>query len=209
MARFEQHLAVSLALGIGCGAFAAEQLSLPWQEAAAATVLCAVGGVVPDIDHPHSRFAEFVFSTGALLVVLMVSRIVGLTLSGIGSVGLTIALFWLARWGIRTLLAMTTVHRGMVHSIPACLIWGGLIFAGFPESSVSTRAVLAASAALGFASHLLLDELFAFVDASGVRFTPKRSLGSALKLWSSAAPRASLVAYGLLALVAWLCWRSL
>jgi len=208
MARFEHHVAVSLSLGIGCGAFAATTFQLPWQEAAVATVLCTVGGIAPDIDHPQSRFAEFVFSTAALLLSVLLLSLLGKELTSFATTGLLVGLFWILRWGLRQLLQRLTVHRGMVHSLPACAIWAMGIFLLFGKSPLELRGICAASAAVGFLSHLVLDEIFAFVDSSGVRFVPKRSLGSALKLWS-ASRRATAATYLLGALLAWLCWKSL
>ncbi len=208
MARFEQHVAVSFALGVGCGFAAHTLFQLPWQEAAVATVLCTVGGVVPDLDHPQSRFAEFVLSTAALLVAVVIFHRVRGAVSPSSAIGLLIGLFWVARWTLRYVLRRTTTHRGMFHSLPACGIWGASVFLALSGSPVHERMMSAAAAAVGFLSHLVLDELFAFVDASGVRFVPKRSLGSALKL-SSPSRRATVSAYLLLLLLGWLCWRSL
>ncbi len=208
MARFEQHMAISSALGIGWGFAALQHFHFPWYEAATAAVLCTVGGIVPDIDYPQSRFAEFVLSTSALLAVVLSARVIHLPLYEGTTVVLLIALFWGVRWGLRLLLGSITVHRGMVHSIPACGIWASLIFLGFSDMPLRVRTLLATAAATGFVSHLLLDELFAFVDASGLRLSPKRSLGSAFKLWS-ASRRATLTAYTLLILLLWLCWESL
>lgn len=208
MARFEQHVAVSFALGTGCGIFAHTGLTLPWQEAAVATIFCTIGGIVPDLDHPQSRFAEFVLSTAAVLSAVFLLRLFQGSLSEMRTLGLLVALFWAVRWGLRQLLRRATVHRGMVHSLPACGIWTAMVFLALQGIPFPERAAIATAAGLGFLSHLVLDELFAFVDASGIRFTPKRSLGSALKLWS-ASRRASISAYLLLVFLAWLCWRSL
>jgi len=207
MARFEQHVAVSFALGVGCGIFAHTTLHLPWQEAAVATVFCTIGGIAPDLDHPQSRFAEFVLSTAAVLACVFFLRFLQASLDELRSVGLLLILFWGVRWGLRQLLQRITVHRGMIHSLPACGIWTALVFLALQGNPLSTRVAVAAAAGIGFLSHLLLDELFAFVDASGMRLRPKRSLGSALKLWS-ASRRATVSTYLLLALLGWLCWRS-
>ncbi len=208
MARFEHHLTLSAALGVGCGILATHQFQAPWHEAAAAALLCTIGGVVPDIDHPQSRFAEFVLSTTALLTAVLSLRLLHLPLQKSGTILFLIALFWGARWGLRLLLRSVTVHRGMIHSLPACAIWAALLFLAFADIPTRTRALFAGAAAVGFLSHLVLDELFSFVDASGLRLAPKHSLGSALKLRSDSR-RATLSAYGLLLLLLWLCWKSL
>lgn len=50
----------------------------------------------------------------------------------------------------------------------------------------------------GYVSHLVLDELYASVDFRGHSFLPRKSLGSALKLWSGS-PLATLLAYAAIA----------
>jgi hypothetical protein len=47
------------------------------------------------------------------------------------------------------------------------------------------------------------------VDSSGMRWRPKRTVGSALKLGTRQAPWATLLTYGVLGVLLVLCWRSL
>ncbi|MCS7176059.1 MAG: metal-dependent hydrolase [Candidatus Kapabacteria bacterium] len=150
MARFEHHVAVAWALGSSYAAFHALHHQLPWQEAATAAVLCTVGGILPDIDSPGSRFAEFVFSTGALLGVLIGSHFLHLPLSETSTLGTAVVLFWMLRWGLRYLLSRLTTHRGMVHSLPAAAIWGMLVFLAFSENTLDLRLTMATAAVLGF-----------------------------------------------------------
>jgi hypothetical protein len=83
------------------------------------------------------------------------------------------------------------------------VVWAA---AGLP---LPVRLFLAFAAGMGFLSHLVLDELFAFVDSSGMRWRPKRTVGSALKLGTRQAPWATLLTYGVLGVLLVLCWRSL
>ena len=79
-----------------------------------------------------------------------------------------------------------TVHRGMFHSIPAALMSGLLavyFFIPYGWDKDELRLV-AISVAAGYLCHLLLDEINSAVNISGVPFVPKRSLGTALKLFS-------------------------
>ena len=45
--------------------------------------------------------------------------------------------------------------------------------------------ILSISIGIGYLSHLILDEMNSLVNLEGVPFIPKKSLGSALKLFSS------------------------
>jgi hypothetical protein len=120
MARFEQHVGVSAAIGAGLVGAGAGFLMLPWAIALAAGVLCTLGGVLPDLDHPRSRFAEFVLSSAAVLVVMLSwewwhARVGGTAME---QLGIIVMGFWVVRWALRALLRRMTVHRGMFHSLP-------------------------------------------------------------------------------------------
>jgi membrane-bound metal-dependent hydrolase YbcI (DUF457 family) len=211
MARFEQHVGVSAAIGAGLVGTGAGFLMLPWAIALAAGVLCTLGGVLPDLDHPRSRFAEFVLSSAAVLVVMLSwewwhARVGGTAME---QLGIIVMGFWVVRWALRALLRRMTVHRGMFHSLPMCGVWTALVFWAAAGLPLPVRLFLAFAAGMGFLSHLVLDELFAFVDSSGMRWRPKRTVGSALKLGTRQAPWATLLTYGVLGVLLVLCWRSL
>jgi hypothetical protein len=78
----------------------------------------------------------------------------------------------------------------MMHSLPMMAITGLSVY-------VAARSVLngdtlalyfALAAALGFASHLVLDEIHSENLVDGNPFINKKSLGTALKLFSSSGP---------------------
>lgn len=80
-----------------------------------------------------------------------------------------------------------THHRGIMHSIPAAFIAGLLAFliAKYIGQGEGMAALFALATALGYASHLILDEVHAENILNGNPFIPRRSLGSAVKLFSS------------------------
>jgi hypothetical protein len=73
----------------------------------------------------------------------------------------------------------------MFHSIPAVVICGEIVFLVFKHLPPTPRFVLTVSAALGYLSHLILDEVYSLVNFEGLLMKPKSSLGSALNLWSN------------------------
>ncbi|MCH7990080.1 MAG: metal-dependent hydrolase, partial [Planctomycetes bacterium] len=86
------------------------------------------------------------------------------------------------RYGCAWVLGKLAVHRGMFHSIPAMLIAAELAFLAFQSESVNVRLLMAGGVAVGFLSHLLLDELYS-VEWSGVRVRLNKYAGSAFKLF--------------------------
>jgi hypothetical protein len=92
-----------------------------------------------------------------------------------------------------------TVHRGLSHSPPAAVAWSALVYVAYPTDRHEVRLAMAAGMLIGFASHLLLDEVSS-VDLAGARI--KKSAGSTLKLWSRS-PWATLTLYAILSGLAW------
>jgi membrane-bound metal-dependent hydrolase YbcI (DUF457 family) len=105
--------------------------------------------------------------------------------------------YLLIRYGLRTLLAKLTVHRGMFHSLPAMLIAGLAVFLLYHSPNEQIRLYLAGGVMIGFLSHLVLDRIYD-VDLMGAPFRSSRSIGSPLKLFSPSLP-ATLATYLLLA----------
>jgi len=94
-----------------------------------------------------------------------------------------VATYLFVRFGIAQMIRKYTVHRGMFHSIPACLIFGGIAFLLSGSAPIEIRCYKSVGVLLGFMSHLLLDEIYA-VQWKGGRWRFKKSFGTALKLWS-------------------------
>ena len=92
-----------------------------------------------------------------------------------------------------------TVHRGMFHSIPAMLTFGGITYlltGGWPTNE---RYMMAGGVMGGFFSHLLLDEIYAVEFKTG-RWRTKKSFGTAMKLWGGNG-KSNFAAYAKLAIV--------
>ena len=84
------------------------------------------------------------------------------------------------------ILKKTTKHRGIFHSIPATILAVLITVSvvNFFNISSVTKVILGFSVGLGYLSHLVLDEINSIVNLEGVPFIPKKSLGSAIKLFS-------------------------
>lgn len=94
----------------------------------------------------------------------------------------------------------STKHRGMYHSIPAMCIVGVATY--IISRAILTddygALVLGIGAAVGYLTHLVLDEIHASVTIDGGRFRSRRSLGTALKFFSPS-KTATIFTYTLLA----------
>lgn len=63
---------------------------------------------------------------------------------------------------------------------------------------------MATAATIGFATHLMIDEMFSLVDISGGKFTPKASSGTALKFFGHAV-FPNILTYAILSVLLYIC----
>lgn len=104
-------------------------------------------------------------------------------------IGVPVGTFLFVWFVIGAIFKSFTTHRGILHSIPATLIAGLLTFlvAKYLEHGETTSLTFALAVGAGYASHLILDELHAENILNGNPFERRRSLGSAVKLFSYSA----------------------
>lgn len=182
MANFATHCAGGLLAGLA-GAAA----SLMWRPdnyafAGACLVAGAVGSALPDIDHDEAIPIREVFSV--LAAVVPASLMPWLTperLNTEQAICFFAATYAFIRFPVSWLLKRLTVHRGIFHSLPFCLVAGEFVAIVLDGLGPRERLLLGGSVAFGALVHLILDELFA-VNFLGVRL--KKSFGTAIKLWS-------------------------
>lgn len=100
-----------------------------------------------------------------------------------------------------------THHRGIMHSLPAMAIVGLCAFLAAKHLAQGEALSLwfAIAAAVGFLTHLVLDEVHSEVNFEGMPFVPKKSLGTALKLFSES-KIINLFTYMLIAALAYLAF---
>jgi hypothetical protein len=120
--------------------------------------------------------------TAAIVPMLLVERFRQLGWSHESIVLAAAAVYLVIRFGVGYLFKRFTVHRGMWHSIPACLIAGLLAFLVVSGLNLDIRLYKACAVMLGFMSHLVLDEIWSF-GVQGGRLKVKKSLGTAIKFW--------------------------
>ncbi|HZZ72661.1 MAG TPA: metal-dependent hydrolase [Pirellulales bacterium] len=183
MAGFKTHITTSTILGIGYGTAAYFKFNVPWDTAALAGGLCSVSGMLPDIDSgPGVPLRESLSFAAAVVPMLMIDRF---TKMGMSFESMALAggfIYCLIRFGLGRFLRKYTVHRGMFHSIPACLIFGELAFLICHSDNLYLRYFKAGGVVLGFMSHLLLDEIWSIEFNHGIPHL-KSSFGTAMKFW--------------------------
>lgn len=184
MAGYRTHISVSGALGAAYGASAAYFLSSYFTpvQGALAGVLTWVAGMLPDVDSDSGKPVREVFGLlAAVTPFAMMGHLLQWGGNSEGAMLLAICVYGAIRYGGSALLSRLSVHRGMFHSIPAMLIAADLAFLAYKSDSNITKLLMAVGVALGFFSHLLLDEIYA-VEWSGVRIKLNKFAGSAIKL---------------------------
>jgi hypothetical protein len=180
MAGFKQHMTFSTICGVGYGA-ATYYYGAPWETCAVAGGMCALSGMLPDLDSDSGRPVEETTTVvAALAPMMMVDRFAHMGLSHDQMILVTAGIYFFVRFIAAGIFKRYTVHRGMWHSIPACLSVGLLTFLICSSEVFNLRLIKAGAVMLGFFSHLLLDEIWS-IDSSGMRM--KSSFGTAMKFW--------------------------
>jgi membrane-bound metal-dependent hydrolase YbcI (DUF457 family) len=184
MASYRGHLALSSALGVAYGAFGAWSLGLDWGPTGLAGGLTALGGLLPDLDSDSSVPVRELFGLAAAATpFLLFDRVYRAGLSPEQTLVLLAGVYLLIRYGVARVFKRLTAHRGMFHSLPGMVIAGLVVFLLYPGPNRAVRTYLAVGTALGFLSHLVLDEL-CDVDFLGRKIHRARLPGSPLKLAS-------------------------
>ncbi len=162
------------------------------------------GGILPDIDADASVPVRIAFTLLAAIAAGGVALAVATRLSLSELLLLTLAVFLLVRYGVFSVFAGFTVHRGLIHSLPAAAVFGlGLTVLAWRWLDVDAlRAWLIGGALfIGCITHLILDEL-ASVDITGARVS--RAFGTALSLGSANQPVGTFAFYAAAAGLVWL-----
>ena len=163
-----------------------------------------VGSVLPDIDSDEGTPLRIVFlifgsvAAGAGLIYALQNHKDNLYYLA----GIPLGIFVLIRFAGPAVFKKYTRHRGMLHSIPVALIFVLLVFIIADSFSFgqADALLIALGVGAGYFLHLLLDEIKSTVNFNGVVFSPKKSLGSALKLFSRSLA-SNLFAYSVLILL--------
>ena len=183
MANFHTHITASTLLGVGIGSVAHFQFGVPIGHSSVAGALCAIAGMLPDLDHKSGiPLRETLNFISVLIPMLMMPRFVELGLTPEQLVFVAGVMYVAIRFGFGALFRKFTKHRGMWHSIPAALGAGMITYLICLSPGQDVRLLKSWSVVLGFLLHLFLDEIYS-VDLMGRRL--KKSSGTAMKFFGN------------------------
>ena len=197
MAGYRQHLTVAGLCGAGYGVAAAASGAFTPVQGAIAAGLTGLAGMLPDLDSDSGRpLRELTSAVAAVAPLVMLRHLVDF----FGSVDAMIlsggAIYVTVRYGGSWLLKRVSVHRGMFHSLPALGVAAMIVFLAYKSEYTRVRCLMAGGVAIGFLSHLVLDELYS-VQVKGTRVRLNKFSGTALKWFGNDLP-ANAVCYALL-----------
>ena len=185
MADFKTHITYSSVLGVAYGGLGYYVFHVPPAHCLIAGSLCAVAGMLPDLDSnsgiPQREMLSFV---SVIVPMLMLQRFQEIGLTTEHMVFVAGLMYVLIRFGVGGLFKRYTKHRGMWHSIPAAMIAGLATFMVCLSTDFEIRVFKSWAVVLGFITHLALDEVYA-VNWEGKLPRMKKSFGTAMKFWGN------------------------
>ena len=180
MADFKRHVTCSSATGAVVG-LAAYACGVPPATCLVAAGLCGLAGMLPDVDSDSSKSFKTCLHIAAVIGAMLTiqgSRMFKIDHDwGIFSAS---CVFFFILYVVGNVIRKLTVHRGMIHSLPAAVIAGQCMYL-VSEGDAAARIVKALGLTAGFLSHLILDEVYSF-DSTGKEFKIKKSFGTAVKM---------------------------
>lgn len=113
--------------------------------------------------------------------------------------------FWIV---LGAIVKKCTKHRGIFHSLPALIIAATATFLAARHYGFSDTMgmILAGGMALGFLSHLVLDELYSEITLDGIPFNTKSSAGTAMK-WFAKQTHVNVVTYAIMIMLLYTAWQ--
>ena len=184
MADFKSHITGSTIVGVAYGYWGVVEQSMSIESGMLAGGLCAVSGMLPDLDSDSGiPLRETSMFVAAISPMLMIDRFRDLGFSH-EAMALAAMLVYLGiRFVAVEFFKRYTVHRGMWHSIPAAASAGLIAYLVMPCPTQSVRVYKSLAVVLGFVVHLIMDEIWSVDMTRGFRL--KKSFGTALKFFGN------------------------
>ncbi len=166
MPNFKAHLTVA---SVSSGLFLNYAMPLTMAPSSIAFALAAgtAGGLIPDLDCPTSRPRRLAITAAATIAATwLFTTLTTVGLGGKAPLALPVAGvasilgFLFVALGLELLLRAYADHRGLFHSLPAALIYAGIVAHLALANLWADPKVVWLLSFLGVLSHLLLDAIF-------------------------------------------------
>lgn len=150
-----------------------------------ASAIVVITGMLPDIDAKSSAPArELGGLLAAVAPIALIELYPGVRAGGLARVALVVVCcYFVTRVIVVRLLQRFTVHRGMVHSLPAAIITFEIVYLLFWDLYWYDRLYIGIAGFVGFMSHLVLDAS-GNIDLLGKALGKAEKKPAALKLVS-------------------------
>ena len=208
MAGYKAHMAFGMVTALGWTVLAVMFSIISLWFIPLIFITTVLGAFLPDLDSdtgmPMKILLLMLSATGAVMIGWIIINQDGITLIKLGGYTVFSALF--IYFGIGWILKKLTHHRGIFHSIPACIvsILLPLLFLDQFELDLKLKMALSLGVGFGYLCHLILDEMNSVVNLGGIPFIPNKSSGTALKFYSKNW-RINFIVY---TLIGWLSYQN-
>jgi len=201
VAEFKTHLTVSSLCSNASATFLlAASLATP-EEVLLFFVMGVVGGLLPDIDSDSSLPVRLLFTFIATVISFLIMFHQRADNSAVELFTIWLVSFLVIKFVIFSMFTRITVHRGIIHSVPASLFswfFATIILYRCFNFSITTCWMAGFFVFGGFILHLLLDELIS-LNLPGK--APKASSGTAFKFGVAKDLKSTVTVYAVTALL--------
>ena len=188
MASYKSHMAFGVITGFFWAVFLCSISMISIFVAPPIFFATILGSFLPDLDSDSGRPIKIILAVLSIIstayTFFFLSRAYSDAILVIIFISLCCYIF--TYFIIGSIIKKMTHHRGMFHSIPAVILCFFISMYVLDMLGVSDfyMILFSLSLSIGYISHLILDETNSLVNLEGIPFIPKKSLGTALKLYS-------------------------
>ena len=159
MAEHQSHISFSFFLAVLYALAGLVIFNIAPEHVLLGAVVVTIAGMLPDVDGGGQSAAhELGGMLAAVFPLLLIESFHTLRAGGVARIALVvICSYMLARIFVVRGLQQFTVHRGMIHSVPAAIITAQLTYLLFWDLPLLPKIFVSLAALFGFMSHLLMD----------------------------------------------------